>query len=213
MKIDRAVLYRYTVKEDIFNAVSHGVGVLISYIGLIYLVSISSTTREVVAVSVYATCLLLMFLFSTLYHAIFNDMARSILKRLDHCGIFLLITASYVPFTFLVLNTTASYIIFSILIVLTIIGIVIKVFYVGKFKKISTLVFVIMGWLIVFQIQDIYNGLSMETFVYLVLGGVLYTVGAIFYALANFKYHHFIWHLFVLAAAICHFISIANIIN
>ncbi len=212
IKLAKNVLYKYTVQEDIANAISHGIGALFAYIGLIFLVytsSINGSIKDVISFSIYGTSLIFMFLMSTLYHAIFHDMTRSIFKRLDHSAIFVLIAGTYVPFTFTVIDNMLSYIILAILIVIAISGIVLKTFFVGKYKRISTLVYVIMGWLIIFEIKPLIGNLNVYALIFLVAGGVIYTLGAIIYAISKFKYHHFIWHLFVLCAAICHYIVIA----
>ncbi len=212
IKLTKSILYKYTVGEDIANAVSHGIGALAAYIGLIYLVytsSVNGTVTDVIAFSVYGTSLIFMFLMSTLYHAIFHDMTRSIFKRLDHSAIFVLIAGTYVPFTFTVINSVLSYIILGVLILIAILGIVLKTFFVGRYKRISTLVYVIMGWLIIFEVKPLIANLNSQALIFLVAGGVIYTLGAVVYAVSTFKYHHFVWHIFVMLAAVCHYIVIA----
>ncbi len=212
IKLTKSILYKYTVGEDIANAISHGVSAIFAYVGLIYLVytsAINGSTIDVIAFSIYGTSLLFMFLMSTLYHAIFHDMTRSIFKRLDHSAIFVLIAGTYVPFTFTVINDLMSYIILGVLVLIAILGIVLKTFFVGRFKVVSTLVYVFMGWLIIFEIKPLISNLSQNALIFLVAGGVIYTLGAIIYAISKFKYHHFVWHIFVTLAAICHYIVIA----
>lgn len=212
VKLAKNILYRYTIGEDIANAVSHGVGAVLAYVGLIYLVytsAVNGTTKDVISFSIYGTSLIFMFLMSTLYHAIFHDMTRSIFKRLDHSAIFILIAGTYVPFTFTVIDTTLSYIILGILIIIAISGIVLKTFFVGRFKVLSTLTYIVMGWLIIFEIKPLIANLNQNALTFLVAGGVIYTIGAIIYAFSKFKYHHFIWHIFVFIAALCHYIVIA----
>lgn len=213
MKISQQDLYRYTVKEDILNSISHGLGVLFALIGMAYLSYLSDNVEELIVSIIYSLTLMFMFLSSTLYHAIFHDVTRGVLKRLDHSAIYILITGTYLPFTFLVINNMRAYIIFTILVILTIFGILLKVFYVGKFKKISTIVYILMGWMVIFQLKDLLMDSTVNVLLYLLLGGIAYTVGAIFYAFSNFKYHHFIWHLFVLVAAIFQYIAVVNIIK
>ncbi|MGL4590031.1 MAG: PAQR family membrane homeostasis protein TrhA [Mycoplasmatales bacterium] len=212
MKLSKEKLYRYTVSEDIANGVSHGIGAIFAYIGLIYLVytaSVNGNAVDVVAYAIYGTSLITMFLMSTLYHSIFHDMTRSIFKRLDHSAIFILITGTYVPYTVVALGSSTAYLILVVMVLLTILGITLKVFFIERFKKIGTIVYVAMGWLVIFEFGALKEALSYEAMFYLIAGGVIYTIGAIIYAVSKFKYHHFIWHLFVFAAAICHFISIA----
>ncbi len=212
IKLSRKILYKYTVKEDIANAISHGIGAIFAYIGLIYLVYVSSTKGDIVDVvsfSVYGTSLIFMFMMSTLYHAIFHDTTRSIFKRLDHCAIFILITGTYVPFTFCVLDTTLSYIILGILGAIAVAGITLKAFFTGRFKILSTVIYILMGWLIILEIKPLAENLNKYALSFLIAGGLLYTLGAIIYALCKFKYHHFVWHLFVMLAAFFHYIVIA----
>lgn len=212
IKLARNILYRYSVGEDIANAVSHGVGAILSYIGLIYLVytaSTKGTVTDVISFSIYGSSLIFMFTMSTLYHAIFHDMTRSVFKRLDHSAIFVLIAGTYIPFTFSVIKTPLSYVILAILLLIAIGGIVLKTFFVGRFKVISTVIYIAMGWLVIFEINPLISNLNDYGVQFLIAGGVIYTLGAIVYAFSKFKYHHFIWHIFVLLAAICHYIVIA----
>lgn len=205
-------LYRYSKKEDLFNAYSHLVGFVISFVGMSYLSYLSENTTELVSVFIYSLTLMFMFLASFSYHLIWNDKARLFLKKLDHSAIYLLITGTYIPYTFIALKTTGGYIIIGLLIILTIIGILFKFSHVGKFKKLSTIIYVMMGWAVVFQGYNIYISIPHISFWLLLLGGIVYSIGAIMYACCNFKYHHFIWHLFVLMAAILHFASIVTLL-
>lgn len=211
-KLSKSILYRYTIGEDIANAVVHCVGSLMAYVGLIYLVYVASTkgtTTDVVAFSIYGTTLIFMFMMSTLYHSIFHDMTRSIFKRLDHCAIFVLITGTYTPIVVSLLQTTTAYITLGVLIIITVAGIIFKTLFIGKFKVLSTLLYIVMGWMVIFQIRDLVAALNPNAIILLIAGGALYTVGAIIYALSKFKYHHFIWHIFVLLAAVCQYLVIA----
>ncbi len=212
VKLSKKLLYKYSIGEDIANAVSHGVASIFSYVGLVYLVYVAATKGtivDVIAFSIYGTTLLFLFLMSTLYHAIFHDTTRSIFKRLDHCAIFVLITGTYVPFTFTLLQSTSSYIILGILTVVSILGIVLKVIFINKMKIAGLVIYISMGWLIIFEIKPLIESLSKTGMYFLIAGGVIYTVGAIIYAISKFKFHHFIWHIFVFLAAVCHYIVIA----
>ncbi|MFV0425079.1 MAG: PAQR family membrane homeostasis protein TrhA [Bacilli bacterium] len=190
IKISEKILYRYTIGEDIANAVVHAVGALLAYIGLIFLVYTASTKgeiKDVIAFSIYGTTLIFMFMMSTLYHAIFHDMTRSIFKRLDHCAIFVLITGTYTPIVVSLLETKAAYITLGILCVITIAGIIFKTIFIGKFKILSTLLYIGMGWMVIFQIKDLLAALNPNAIILLVIGGALYTIGDIIYALSKFK--------------------------
>jgi len=205
-------LFRYTIGEDIANAVSHGIAALASFVGLIYLVYVASTKGTVADVfiySIFGTALVLTFLMSTLYHAIFHSTTRDVFKRLDHSFVFILILGTYTPYTFTALNTTESYIVYGLLSALTLAAVLINSIFVSKSKIFTAVIAVFMGWLSVALVRDLYSALEPEFFVFLLMGGIFYTVGAVIYAVSKFKYHHFIWHIFVILGAVSHFISIA----
>jgi hemolysin III len=204
-------LFPYTISEDIANSISHGLGALIIAITNVYLIYRASLTQHidiVICVAIYGYILMLMLLTSCLYHGIRHVTTRDVFKRLDHSFIFLLITATYVPIVFVGIKTPLAYTIFIILCIITIIGIVFKAFFSDRFKVLSTIIFIIMGWLAIFLIPQMMHSLSPNFLKYLIIGGACYTIGAILYAFGKFKYHHFIWHLFVLAGAFTHYIAI-----
>ncbi len=216
IKLDKKILYRYTIEEDVLNAITHGVGAILAYIGTMILISLASKNgfdfKMVFALSVYGSSMLMMFLMSCLYHSIFHDTTRSIFKRLDHSAIYLMISGTYAPITMLI-DTRLSYILLILVYIISIVGICIKVFYAGKFKKISTLIYILLGWIAVFEINPLMNALTTRELMLLILGGVIYTIGAIIYALSNFKYHHGIWHILVFLAALCHFMLLYNVVR
>lgn len=212
-KIEHDKLFRYSIKEDIANAVSHGLAALIIAIGnvlLIYRASRAGNITAVVTFSIYGYGLFMMFLMSSLYHAIRHVMARDVLKRLDHSFIYIGITATYCPIVFVGLNTTWSYVVFAVLCIVTILGVIFKAFFAGQFKALSTVIYVIMGWAALFLIPQMVELLSFDFLFYLFLGGVFYTGGAVLYAVGKFKYHHFVWHLFVILGAFAHYYAILN---
>lgn len=212
MKAKYDSLFKYTVGEDIANAVSHGVGAIASFIGLIYLVYVSSvkgTVTDVIVYSIFGTSLISMFLMSTLYHAIFHATTRDVFKRLDHSFVFILILGTYTPYVFTALNTVESYIIYAVLSVLTLAAVLLNSIWISKFKIATVIIAIFMGWLSMLLVRDLYSALNPNFFIFLLAGGIFYTVGAVIYAVSKFKYHHFIWHLFVIFGALCHFISIA----
>ncbi len=216
VKLPPELLYKYSIKEDVVNAITHGIGVLFAYIGTLYLISLASQNgfdaKLIIAIAIYGTSMQVMFLMSTLYHAIFHDTTRSIFKRLDHASIFLMISGTYAPIS-VMLNTQVAYIILAFVYVLSVAGIILKIFYAGRFTIISTLIYIAIGWAAVFEINALVTILSPTELFYLVAGGVIYTIGAIIYALSKFKYHHGLWHMLVLIAAICHFLVIYNYVK
>lgn len=210
-RFDKSKLFPYSTGEDIANSVSHGVAALVVAVLNVYLIYRASVSGNIVAVvtfAIYGYTVFLMFLMSCLYHGIRHYITRDVFKRLDHSFIFLLILATYCPIVFVGVKSTLAYVVFAVLSIITIIGIVFKVFFAGRFKVLSTVIFILMGWAAVLLIPQILTTLSDQFMFYLVLGGIFYTVGAILYAVGKFKYHHFIWHLFVIAGAFAHYYAI-----
>lgn len=208
----RASLFRYTLGEDIGNAASHCVGALFSIGMLISLSWISGrygNATDAIAFIFYGLTLVFMFTMSTVYHSMTNSTARVVMKRMDHISIFYLILGSYTPYVFCLLKTHQAYIVYAIILVLTIVGTIFKSMFAGKFKKTSTMIFVLMGWCSVFIISQIAHNMPTQGLVFFIAGGLIYTIGAVFYALSKFKYSHMVWHIFVVVAAVFMYISIA----
>lgn len=157
---------------------------------------------------IFGVSLILLYLASTLYHASKEPQKRFKLKVFDHAAIYVLIAGSYTPFTLVSLNRETGWLIFSMVWVMAFTGIILKLFFTGKFKIVSTAMYVLMGWLIVFYFQDLTARLHEKGVFYLILGGVLYTIGAILYSIKKIKFNHAIFHFFVLAGSFCHFLSI-----
>ena len=206
------LLFPYSLGEDIGNAVSHCVG---AFVALGLLVSLSwiaghyGNSVDALAFIFYGITILFMFVMSTVYHSMVNHTARNVLKRLDHVAIFILILGSYTPYVFSLLKSPKAYITYSVLAILTIIGVVFKALYAGRFKKTGTLIYILLGWASVILLPDIIKYLPFWGIIFLIAGGLTYTCGALFYALTKFKYSHLVWHIFVLVAAIFMYISIA----
>lgn len=210
-RVEKSKLFPYSINEDIANSISHGIAALIVAILNVYLIyraSVSGSMVAVITFAIYGYTVFLMFLMSCLYHGIRHYTTRDVFKRLDHSFIFLLILATYCPIVFVGIKTPLAYIVFTVLSIITIIGIIFKVFFAGRFKVLSTVIFILMGWAAVLLIPQILTTLSSQFMFYLVLGGIFYTLGAIIYALGKFPYHHFIWHLFVMAGAFAHYYAI-----
>jgi hemolysin III len=195
----------------IANSVIHGLGFCFAVTALVLLIvfaSIYGTTMHVVSVSIYGTTLVIMYLFSTLYHSIQNVSVQKVLRVIDHSAVYLLIAGTYTPFTLITLNGTKGWTIFGIIWGLAILGIVLKSIWINRFPVLFTLFYVVMGWLIVFSIKDLFVNLATSGFVLLVLGGIAYTVGVVFFALKERLLMHAVWHLFVLTGSILHFFAI-----
>ncbi len=202
---------RITVINEIANAVTHGIGTLLAIAGLVLLVVYASNygnTWHVVSFTIYGSTLVLLFLSSTLYHSIQHPEAKRILRIIDHSAIYLLIAGTYTPFTLVTLQGVQGWVLFGVIWSLALLGILYKIFFINRHVIISTLFYLLMGWMIVFSIKDLFQGLSTNGIILLGAGGLSYTLGMIFYAGRNRLLMHAIWHLFVLGGSICHFFAI-----
>lgn len=197
-------------KEEITNAISHGIGIALAIVGLIVLIvyaNMTGSTKHIVTFSIYGTTLILLYLASTLYHSFPKGKVKDILKICDHSAIFLLIAGSYTPLTLTVLKGKLGWTLFAIVWTIAVAGIIFKMFCIKKFKTLSTLLYIAMGWIVIFAIKPLYLSLNTTSISFLVAGGLLYTFGTIFYRWKDLKYNHAIWHLFVLAGSVCHFFT------
>ena len=201
----------YSPAEEKLNIWSHAFGIFLSIIALVLLI-IKAVQQDniwmMISFPIFGVSLILLYLASTLYHASKEPQKRFKLKIFDHAAIYVLIAGSYTPFTLVSLNGETGWLIFSMVWVMAFTGIILKLFFTGRFKVISTAMYVLMGWLIVFYFQDLTASLHEKGVFYLILGGVLYTIGAILYSIKKIKFNHAIFHFFVLAGSFCHFLSI-----
>jgi len=201
----------YSPTEEKLNIWSHAFGIFLSIIALVLLI-IKAVQQDniwmMISFPIFGVSLILLYLASTLYHASKEPQKRFKLKVFDHAAIYVLIAGSYTPFTLVSLNGETGWLIFSMVWVMAFTGIILKLFFTGKFKIVSTSMYVLMGWLIVFYFQDLTASLHEKGVFYLILGGVLYTIGAILYSIKKIKFNHAIFHFFVLAGSFCHFLSI-----
>ena len=201
----------YSPTEEKLNIWSHAFGIFLSIIALVLLI-IKAVQQDniwmMISFPIFGVSLILLYLASTLYHASKEPQKRFKLKVFDHAAIYVLIAGSYTPFTLVSLNGETGWLIFSMVWVMAFTGIILKLFFTGRFKVISTTMYVLMGWLIVFYFQELTAHLHEKGVFYLILGGVLYTIGAILYSIKKIKFNHAIFHFFVLAGSLCHFLSI-----
>jgi len=197
-----------TLGELIANAISHGVGVLFAIIFLVLLITKADSTPEVLSSLVFGIAMIILYLSSTLFHSFPEEMKRvyNVFQRLDHSSIFLLITGTYTPFLVLAADNTKGYILLGILWLITVVGIIFKSIWIERYKYVHLALYLIMGWSIVFVWNDINANLG-DSFLFLLLGGISYTLGVVFYV-SKFKYAHFVWHIFVLGGSILHFFAI-----
>ncbi len=209
----QTVLKQYSTGEEIFNSVSHGVGALLSIIGASVLVTLAAcfgTGTAVVSSIIYGLSLIILYTMSTLYHAFPFHKVKRLFRIFDHSSVYLLIAGTYTPFTLITLqNSPKGRYIFIAMWVCTVIGILLNTLNVEKFKWVSLVLYVGMGWTAIFAIKDIAAALPKNGLFLLIAGGIAYTVGIVFYVMKKVKYMHSVWHLFVLLGSILHYICIA----
>lgn len=201
---------RYTKGEEIANAISHGIGVALSIAALVILVvfaSLYGSALHVTSFAIYGATLTILYLASTLYHSFPKGKVKDLFEIFDHSSIYLLIAGTYTPIVLITLKGTLGWTIFGIVWGIAIVGIFFKAFFTKRFMILSTLLYLAMGWLIIFAFKPLLAVITKESLIFLVLGGVLYTVGTIFYVWRKMKYHHAVWHVFVLGGSICHFFT------
>lgn len=199
------------IKLEVANALSHGVGILFTIVATPVLVSMVSSKESATltfAIAFYCFSLLLMFTFSTLYHSFSNSIAKKVLRVFDHISIFFLIGGTYAPFILLYTTTPTALYFLIIQWTLIVLGVVKKVFYTGQFRLLSSLIYIFIGCMVFFLGTDFWKQLPNESIYLLVGGGVSYLVGVIFYQNQKIPYNHFIWHMFVLVAAISHYFAV-----
>lgn len=201
----------YSVQEEKANAISHGIGVLLSIAALILLVvqaCLHGDAWHIVSFSVFGVALVTLYTCSTLLHSVRHPRLKDIFEVLDHSAIYVLIAGTYTPYMLVTLRGPMGWTFLGVIWGLALAGIVLKIFYVKRFIIVSTLCYILMGWLIVIAFKPLYVNLPFGGIVWLVVGGLLYTFGSIFYVWRRIPYHHAIWHIFVLAGSACHFVSI-----
>ena len=205
---------RYSKIEEILNGITHGIGAVFGVVALTILLVLSILKRQpsaIVSFSIYGASIILMYTFSTLYHSIKNTKAKDVLRVFDHSSIFLFIAGTYTPLAKLALTGRLRLIILIGVWAIALIGVTFKILTYGKFDKYelpSLILYIAMGWIAVIPIKAIINATSINFFYWILAGGLLYTLGTIFYSSKKIPYNHAIWHLFVLAASVTHFLGI-----
>ena len=205
---------KYNKIEEIFNGISHGLGVVFGIFALTILLVASikkGDVSSIVGFSIYGACIILMFLSSTLYHSIPMEKAKKVLRVFDHSSIFLFIAGTYTPIVILTLTGALRIGVLVSIWAIALSGVGFKIFTYGKFDKykaISLILYIGMGWTAILPIKSIINATSINFFFWILGGGLLYTLGTIFYGFRKIPFNHGIWHIFVLAASIVHFVGI-----
>ncbi|ENM3929462.1 hemolysin III family protein [Vibrio cholerae] len=202
----------YGFKEEVANTISHGVGLILGIVGLVLLlvkaVAQQADALTITSMSIYGGSMIALFLASTLYHAIPYQRAKRWLKTFDHCAIYLLIAGSYTPFLLVSLRTPLAVGLMIVIWSLALIGILMKIAFVYRFKKLSLVTYLTMGWLSLIVIYQLAIHLEVGGLTLLAAGGLIYSLGVIFYVAKRIPYNHAIWHAFVLAGCACHFLAI-----
>ena len=203
--------YKYSKKEEKLNIITHAFGLILSITAFPFLLMKSFDYEgfsKSLSLLVYGFSLIILYAASTFYHAANEPNLRRKLNILDHAAIYVLIAGSYTPFTIIVLKGTLGWFILGFTWSFAIAGIVMKLFFTGRFEKLSTILYVLMGWQIIFAMKPLSNNLSNEGVELLFYGGIFYTIGALFYSLKKIQYNHAIFHVFVVLGSFCHFLTV-----
>lgn len=203
----------YSPKEELLNVVTHAVGLALSVLALILLISKAlrfNSGKILLSFIIFGTSLVLLYAASTFYHSTRDLRKRFLFKIFDHIAIFILIASTYTPFALVTLQGQTGFIILGVVWGIALLGTVLKLFFTGRFKLLSTLLYVGMGWVVIFAIKPLNENLSPAGLWWLMAGGLAYTMGAILYSLSRLKFNHAIFHFFVLLGSYCHFMAIYN---
>ncbi len=204
-------LPKYSIGEEIANSIIHGVGALLAIAACVLLIVTSSFTLDpykIVSSSIYGATLIIMFTMSTLYHALTNEKAKFVFRVFDHNSIFILIAGTYTPIALVTLNGALGWVIFSIVWAVTILGVVLNSISVERFKKFSLVSYIASGWCIIIAAVPFVQKMAPGGVWFILLGGLAYTLGIIFYRMKSVKYMHTLWHVFVLLGAILQYFCI-----
>lgn len=208
---DAKTIKYYSDSEERLNIISHAIGIAFGIVALILLIIRASSygdARYIVSFSIFGAGLVALFTASTCYHSSQQPKRRSRLRIVDHAAIYVLIAGTYTPFTLVTLQGTVGWLIFGISWGMAITGIILKLFFTGRYNLLSTLLYLLMGWMIIFAIKPLTDNLATAGLAWLVTGGIAYTLGAILYSIKQIPFNHAIFHLFVLAGSFCHFIAV-----
>ena len=205
------IINKFPFGEELANFISHAAGGVLSVAALVILIirAVSlGNTLDIVSFAIFGTALVLMYTTSSIFHALKWNKAKEVFEILDHSVIYVLIASTYTPFLLIIVGGKEGITLLVIEWLICILGIVFKSFFVQKFVVFSTLLYIIMGWLVVFVWNDLLANISDLSLFFLILGGILYTIGTLFYMWRLFKYHHLVWHIFVIFGSIAHFFAV-----
>jgi hemolysin III len=201
----------FLIQQELVNSIIHGFGIIFGIVSIPILIALaikSENTAGIVGAAIYGFCFLQLFTFSTLYHGFQHPQAKRVLEILDHISIYFLIAGTYTPFLLIYLNNPFGITLLSILWSLTALGIIFKIFFTGKWNVISTIVYVAMGCILLVGGRTFFTSIPNDVMIMISIGGGLYLLGVIFYLWEKYPFNHAVWHFFVLAAAVCHYVAI-----
>ncbi|PQJ76282.1 PAQR family membrane homeostasis protein TrhA [Polaribacter glomeratus] len=199
------------IKKELVNSIVHGFGIIFGIVSIPILIAFtikSDNTAGIIGAAIYGFCFLQLFTFSTLYHSFQHVQTKRILEILDHISIYFLIAGTYTPFLLMYMHNSFGITLLSILWGLTALGIIFKIFFTGKWKLFSTLIYIAMGCIMVVGGRTFFESIPDNILTMILIGCSLYLIGVIFYLWQKYPYNHAVWHFFVLAAAVCHYIAI-----
>lgn len=205
------IITPYSLGEEIANSITHGIGALLSMVGLAFLIIPAvrqGNVWHIVGFSVFGISLIILYLASTLYHSIANPTAKKVFKIIDHSAIFILIAGTYTPFLLINLRDSLGWGLFLVIWAMAIAGVVFKSIFIAKFRKLSVAVYVVMGWISILVVKELFQTVPITGMILLALGGFFYTTGVIFYVWKRLPYNHAVWHLFVLCGSVCHYFAV-----
>jgi hemolysin III len=206
----------YTPGEEIANSVTHGIGAGLAIVGLVILVVLAAVygnTWQVISFTIYGSSLIILYFASTLYHSIQRPRAKKLFRTFDHISIYVLIAGTYTPFLVIAVRDTMGWTLLAVVWAMAAAGIIWKIFFLGRFEVMATIMYVLMGWMGVIAFRQMLVNVPPLGVTMLFAGGIIYTLGVIFYAWEKLPYNHAVWHLFVLGGSICHFFAVVTLIN
>ena len=212
---DKTIKY-YSRAEEILNVLTHGIGMFFSIPALFYLINLANekgTVSHLIGFIVFGVSLFILYFASTVYHTVQQPKLRKRLNILDHASIYILIAGTYTPFTLVGLEGAWKWSILGIVWGAALAGVIFKLFFTGRFDKLSTGLYLIMGWIIVIAYKPLSVGISEDSMYWLFAGGIAYTIGAVLYMFRKLPFNHAIFHLFVLIGSVCHFVSAVYLID
>ncbi len=204
------LIQRRRLREDVANAVTHGAGLLMAIAAvpvLLVLAALRGTPIHVASFAVYGASLVLVYATSTLYHVARQPRLKHLFRILDHAAIYLLIAGTYTPVTLISMNGPWGWTLLSLIWVLAVGGCIFKMFFIGQFQTFSTVLYLVMGWLVVIAIGPVVEAVPDGGLVWFVAGGLSYTVGVVFFVWERMPYNHAVWHLFVIGGSVCHYVA------